>query len=76
MIFALIFPIALPFVTAATCLALWNRAIVQHSVSLLGSAAHLVACGFLMMNVLDSVSLFIRWAIGRHLSEYHWSPTT
>ena len=54
MTFALIFPIILPFSTAALCLVLWKRAFAQHLVSLLGSAAHLVACVLLLVSVMDA----------------------
>ena len=54
MAFVLIFPIILPFVTAAVCLILWDRTWAQHWVSLLGSFAHLVAGAHLLVTVMGA----------------------
>jgi len=50
----LVFPILLPFASAAFCLLLWRKPEIQQAVSLIGSASHLAA-GILVLNrVVDT----------------------
>jgi multicomponent Na+:H+ antiporter subunit D len=47
----LIYPILLPFATAAASLLLWRKPALQQAVSLVGAAGHLAACTFLYATV-------------------------
>ena len=50
----LIYPILLPFVTAATSLLLWRKPVLQQAVSLVGAVGHLAACAVLFTVVTGS----------------------
>ena len=50
----LIYPILLPFTTAAACLMLWRKPTLQQIVSLTGSAVHLAVCVLLLSAVTKS----------------------
>lgn len=54
MISTLIFPILLPFATAAVCLLLWRKPKIQQAVSLIGSASHLAACVLVLKTVIET----------------------
>ena len=49
----LIYPLLLPFATAALCLLLWKRAAMQQALSIAGAVAHLAACGAVLSKVVS-----------------------
>ena len=54
MVNALIFPILVPFATAAACLLLWRKPKTQQFISMAGSAVHLAACVLVLEQVVNT----------------------
>ena len=71
----LIYPILLPFVTAAATLLLWRKPSLQQAVSLVGAVGHLAACVAVFSAVRGGASRYFRWATGLRLMGFRWWRT-